>query len=447
LVTDGSSSQRHDNASIAVLDLDPGQPEFSPPGLVSLVQVAKPNLSPSFCHPGPEQGIDVIRSHAIASVSPAVDPEQYVDCALELFSCYQTKLAIKAPLIVNTPGWILGTGLEILMQLIKKMKPTEVIYMSQEGPEETVDGLKLACQDTPLVTLPSQASDYTSRTALHFREMQAMSYFHSVTTPQQTDRRWDPSPLTAQAPWRVRFKRPSPGFIGLLCYDYQPAPNLIAEVINGMMVALVVIENKAAWKDLLVEEPGSGEGEDSESGDDFMALDSPGGDMSTDGKPIPRPEVLRTPEDLPYIPNLSGQTLDPKHSRLLGLALIRGIDVSRGELQILTPIPEDSLEEVARSRADLVLVVGKFDTPSWAYTEDFYRRTSNNSNVEVAGPVEMADEDTSNDESESGRIDDVKAPREYSDSPWVELLHGSQKRSVGSKVWRVRRDLGRTGGL
>jgi polynucleotide 5'-hydroxyl-kinase GRC3/NOL9 len=27
--------------------------------------------------------------------------------------------------------------------------------------------------------------------------------------------------------------------------------------------------------------------------------------------------------------------------------------------------------------------------------------------------------------------------------PWVEMLHGSQKRAVGSKVWRVRRDLGR----
>ena len=30
--------------------------------------------------------------------------------------------------------------------------------------------------------------------------------------------------------------------------------------------------------------------------------------------------------------------------------------------------------------------------------------------------------------------------------PWVETLQGSQGRGVGSRVWRVRRDLGRTEG-
>jgi hypothetical protein len=32
------------------------------------------------------------------------------------------------------------------------------------------------------------------------------------------------------------------------------------------------------------------------------------------------------------------------------------------------------------------------------------------------------------------------------DVPWVERLEGSEGRGVGAKVWRVRRDLGRSEG-
>ena len=28
-------------------------------------------------------------------------------------------------------------------------------------------------------------------------------------------------------------------------------------------------------------------------------------------------------------------------------------------------------------------------------------------------------------------------------APWIEVLRGSEKRPIGSKVWRVRRDLGK----
>ncbi|KAK4031211.1 hypothetical protein C8A01DRAFT_42310, partial [Parachaetomium inaequale] len=50
------------------------------------------------------------------------------------------------------------------------------------------------------------------------------------------------------------------------------------------------------------------------------------------------------------------------------------------------------------------------------------------------------DDDGGEEEDDGGEDGDGDGTREV---PWVEMLHGSQRRAAGSKVWRVRRDLGR----
>lgn len=437
-ITHRTSSRNQALQSVAVLDLDPGQPEYSAAGAISLVYLSKPNLSPSFCQPYQVSGKTVLRSHAIASVTPALDPEHYLECVMDLFSCYRNQRGAKVPLIINTPGWIQGTGLDILMGLIENIHPSEVVYMSRDGPGETVDGLQAACQGIPMSTLPSQESEYTSRTALHFRTMQSMSYFHAKMPSVQHDQPgWDPRPLTAIPPWRVRFKGPNRGVFGLLCYDYQPPPNLLVEAINGMVVGLVVIENAAAWRDLLTDMS-----VDTNSKMELHGKTSNSDPISHEAAAFPQ-----TPEGITFIPNPSGRTLDPRHSRMVGLGLIRGVDVGRGDLHILTPLPDSTIAMFAKDWKNLVLVAGKFDTPSWAYTEDLYMRSSSGSGTDNAsqGAVEVIDEDTDDDSSQGGYEEDVGSSREYTKSPWVELLHGNQKRTVGSRVWRVRRDLGRSG--
>jgi len=273
-----------------------------------------------------------------------------------------------------------------------------------------------------------------------------MSYFHTETPSNRDDHpRWDSRPLADLPPWRVRFKGESQGFLGLLCYDYQPPPNLLAESINGMVVGLAVVEEGAALRDLLDTNPSA----------DVPALDF-GSRMELDSKSPSRLDSIsqatsflpRTPEGIPFIPNPNGRTLDPMCSRMVGLALIRGIDVRRGELHILTPLSADIIAAFAKDgKKNLVLVAGKFDTPSWAYTEDLYKRSSGGSGIETGsqGAVEVTDEDTDDDSSQGGYEENVGSTREYAESPWVELLYGNQKRTVGSRVWRVRRDLGRGG--
>ena len=72
----------------------------------------------------------------------------------------------------------------------------------------------------------------------------------------------------------------------------------------------------------------------------------------------------------------------------------------------------------------IVLVSGKFDTPGWAYTEGLIRHNARDD-----------DNEENNDEAVS-----------FPDIPWVEKLKGSQGRGGGARVWRVRRDLGKSDG-
>ncbi|KAK4124652.1 hypothetical protein N657DRAFT_663636 [Parathielavia appendiculata] len=494
LMTDRGGSKNKPWSNVMVLDLDPGQPEYSPPGVISLTRITTPNLSPSFCHPSLTSEQGQIRAHAIASVTPAQDPAHFMDCVLDLFHHYRRGSDAKSPLIINTPGWIQGTGLDILTELITILCPTEVIYTSQDGPEETVSSLQSACSATnpPTLfsTLPSQPTEPpSSRTALHFRTMQTMSYFHLRHPPsQQRYPTWDPTPLTDLRPWRVRYAGTNRGFLGILCYDHQPAPELLAEAINGTVLALVKLEDRCAalrglrpsLTDAYPDDPDVATGNDNHT-----PLPDP--DMS--GCSTSPPATISVTNDntqdqqqrnqtspcangttnniplIPLLPNPQGQTLSTTHSHTLGLVLVRGVDMSHNELQLLTPIPADTL--AALGGEDVVLVAGRFDTPCWAYSEGLYlinhaaaaapRKGRGNAFGSGSGSGsggnggEVVDDD--DDEGEEGDEEEEDGDEDGevveaggkrgSAVPWVEMLHGSQKRAVGSKVWRVRRDLGK----
>ncbi|KAK1585143.1 uncharacterized protein LY79DRAFT_275728 [Colletotrichum navitas] len=418
--------------SVVVLDLDPGQPEYTPAGTIALVHVREPNLGPSFTHiAAGEQHVSVVRCHSIASVSPASDPELYLECALDLYHRHQS--ACKGlPLIINTPGWVLGTGLDLLTELVSTIKPTEVIYMSEDGPKETVEGLQAACKET-FTLLPSQQSEFTSRTAAHLRSMQALAYFHTVKDPSNR-LTWNPTPLSSSPPLTVGYKGKNRGVLGIISYEYQPPAELLAETINGSILCLVEAEDIKAFDRLAKESEG-------------IMTRAPGPDaMDVDGSASNLDWIIsKTPEGIPYIPNSDAQTLDPRYSQTLGMVLLRGIDTKNGALQILTPVPLERIVAAKEAGHHLVLIHGKLDSPGWAYTEDLYYQSFNSTEGDVRDDtVEVMDEDTESDRSDE-EPENLELANDVSDTPWIEVLQGHEKRPVGSRVWRVRRDLGRAG--
>lgn len=418
--------------SVVVLDLDPGQPEYTPAGTVALVEVREPNLGPSFTHiAAGEQHVSIIRCHSIASVSPASDPELYLECALDLYQRYQSKCK-GLPLIINTPGWVLGTGLDLLTELVSTIRPTEVIYMSEDGPKDTVEGLQTACKGA-FTLLPSQQSEFTSRTAAHLRSMQSLAYFHTVRNPSNK-LAWNPTPLSSSPPLTVSYRDKNRGVLGIVSYEYQPPADLLAETINGSVLCLVEAEDTKAFSRLTKESEGLLA---AAPGPDKMDVDHSTADL--DGI------VSRTPEGIPYIPNSDAQTLDPRYSQTLGMVLLRGIDTENGVLQILTPIPLERIEAAKAAGHQLVLVHGKLDSPGWAYTEDLYYQSFSGAEADARDDtVEIMDEDTESDRSDE-EPENPELAGDVSDTPWIEVLQGHEKRPVGSRVWRVRRDLGRAG--
>ncbi|KAJ0318714.1 hypothetical protein Brms1b_004203 [Colletotrichum noveboracense] len=415
--------QRRVARSVAILDLDPGQPEYTPAGTIALVQIREPNLGPSFTHVATdEQAVSIIRCHSIASVSPASDPELYLECALDLYSHYQSTCQ-GLPLIINTPGWVLGTGLDLLTELASSFKPTEVIYMSEDGPRESVEGLRAVCKAT-LSTLPSQQSEFTSRTAAHLRAMQALAYFHTRrSAPNQIS--WDPTPLTTSPPLLVNYKGRNRGILGVISYEYQPPPELLTETINGSIMCLVETVNPKAFGRLR----GSIKGEE---------MDVDDAESSAKLEEL----VSRTTEGVPYIPNSDAQTLDPRYSQTLGLVLLRGIDTKAGALQMLTPIPLERIMAAKEAGHQLVLIHGKLDSPGWAYTEDLYYQSFGSNDADKDDTMEVMDEDTESDDSDK-EPENPHLAGDVNGIPWIEVLQGHEKRPVGSRVWRVRRDLGR----
>jgi polynucleotide 5'-hydroxyl-kinase GRC3/NOL9 len=446
---------RTNGSGVAVLDIDPGQPEFSTPGTLSLVHVTDPILSPAFCHPDGSRSHRIIRAHAIASLSPASNPIHYRECILDLFSTFRQAFLGRCPLIINTFGWVQGTGLDVLAQLITDLQPTTMVYMSKEGPEESVETLKSVSKHVDFEEIPSRPGLQVLRTAADLRAMRMMSYFHLNKDRHPDFHSWDGRTIESTPPLIVRYGDPRSGIMGIVCYEFQPPLDLLSDTINGTVVNMVEVENERALDPLRRARPVR---------DLVMAIDTEvqrGDDSFKDD--LHETLTAFPKEDLPLYANPHLNNLDPEFSRAIGAALVRGWDSDRKEIHLLSPLPQSAFKEILANGHGIVLVVGKVDQPHWAYTEELYKRLTRSTgpaeekfngndsdqvfdSEDDAVVSEMAVGGSVSSEPESGSGSDSDAGMERIDSlgggPWLEVINSKTKRNAG-RVWRVRRDLGK----
>mmetsp|Transcript_26106 Transcript_26106/g.38622 ORF Transcript_26106/g.38622 Transcript_26106/m.38622 type:complete len:586 (+) Transcript_26106:129-1886(+) len=130
-----------DRVSVAVLDCDVGQPEFSPPGMLTLTIVDSPLLSPPFLHMRKYH----LESYFYGSNTSRDDPTTYLELITDLFSSYLMYVENKfsgdesqLPLIINTDGWVKGFGFEILTTIIDKIRPTHVLNLISPLPSKSM---------------------------------------------------------------------------------------------------------------------------------------------------------------------------------------------------------------------------------------------------------------------------------------------------------------------
>lgn len=484
------SSSSTDGDGVAFLDLDPGQPEYSPSGEVSLVHMRSCNLGVPFTHPtvmSPE-GDRLIRAHHVGRVSLKDDPGHYLKCAMDLLHHYTLlKLQYPAcPLVVNCSGWVLGSGLEVLTELIRHWAFTNIIYTSKLGPLEVVETLAESAYKagTPFHTVASQSCQTTTRTAADLRIMQTLSYFH-LDEPEARFLRWNPSLINEIEPVVVRYSGPRQDIFGILTIGEEQGPEYLATILEGFVVGLVVIEDEAAIhcvenscqfdspvvaSEQYSEEHDAAEQEsnqqarfgtfqvpretfnDSES--DQASTDSTGSSRSSSFRPyagrrkrhssglkdsaamrtnshLKHSSISRTAEDLPYVSTGVGTNapLDPSKSYSIGQALVRGINVATKTLHLITPIPQAIFEALRHQNARIMLVRGKLDAPTWAYHEEY----------EAAAARRRRARWEEGGKPETFGADEIRAWAEG--IPWAKVVDGKEPKSQGAKVWRVRRNL------
>lgn len=86
------------------METDVGQPEFTPPGLVSLNIVSSPLFGPPFTHL-----TFPLSAYFVGDVTPKDAVMLYVRTVLKLYDEYLQERDIRLPLIINTHGWVKGT--------------------------------------------------------------------------------------------------------------------------------------------------------------------------------------------------------------------------------------------------------------------------------------------------------------------------------------------------
>jgi len=145
---------------VAILDLDCGQAELSPPGMLTLTIISKPLLSDppvhmvcggSCDHYGSRSNNadeDCIKHEAayfFGDITSKADPDTYIQMASQLMRRYN-QLQVKQkhgsaniPLLVNTDGWVKGLGYEILSAIIGVVNLGHIIQINGNTKAKTFD--------------------------------------------------------------------------------------------------------------------------------------------------------------------------------------------------------------------------------------------------------------------------------------------------------------------
>ncbi|KAL3748319.1 hypothetical protein ACJRO7_009538 [Eucalyptus globulus] len=279
---------------VAYLDTDVGQPEFTPPGFLSLTIVDK--LTPDLtipCLKTPE------RCFFFGDVSAKRDPAAYLKCIYALYdylreghrslNSKEDPAIVGLPLVVNTPGWVKGVGFDVLVKTLRYISPTHVVKINisaesknlppghfwlDEDYDESVHliEIKSARQDS------FNRSVLTQKDARLLRDMRITAYFRQCfpSSSNITKLKELAHALASHPPYEVPISA-----IKIKHLHCQVPSTDVFYSLNASIVGLAISSNE--------------------------------------------------PDDLPSS---------------VGLGIVRGIDLLKGSIYVITPVPLKMLEKV-----------------------------------------------------------------------------------------------------
>ncbi|KAI8605872.1 hypothetical protein EDD21DRAFT_331493 [Dissophora ornata] len=343
---------------VAFIECDIGQSEFTPVGMVALHIVETPALGAPFTHPR-----QPYRAFFVGNSTPRDDPDYYMACIKELIKTYYGEVSHTRcwadmdddyhsdedddehiPLIINTQGWIKGTGYDLLLQLLDYTGPSHIFGFHSPSlgdsnlPQSFFSTLKeqamMSGHQHPsfyyvaavVLGEDNTLSPFTKYHPADHRALALLSYFYlkqgeagGLGIGDGGSLTWDfNQALVVRRPWCWDWSQAKGVWI---LFDQVPASQVL-HVLNASLVAL------------------TGDKENPDSDDDSRpSAISQQQFASANGV------SGRTTSPLNYFPLGQYPPPPPEHTTCHGLAIIRSIQPSTHTLHILTPIPQSKLKK------------------------------------------------------------------------------------------------------
>jgi polynucleotide 5'-hydroxyl-kinase GRC3/NOL9 len=296
--------------------------------MVALNIIEQPVFGPPFTHPTlPYQ------AHYLGAHNPRSSPSRYLRAIQALVEVYRLDLQFATafvdieggdeddriagviPLVVNTMGWTKGLGIDLARQIEELVQPSDIFSFDITPSEDAAE--PGAPRLHPLEPFsPSQRFSPSDHRALSI-----LSYFHAifpnlVPLRQITASRWSTDlPLRARAPYELTSHLALDRIVLTGAGAEDVVRTELKRVLSGALVALV---------------------------------------SGTPSPPLEGNEELYTPGNSPP---------DPASSTCVGLAFVRAVSSDGSKLQLLTPVPPETL---ANAR---VMVMGELQLPVWAWLD------------------------------------------------------------------------------
>lgn len=280
--------RRH--SRVAYLDTDVGQPEFTPPGCLSLTIVDRETV---------DLKVPPERCFFFGDVSSKRDPEIYLTYVSALYDYYHkhyhqfsanaSPSKTGVPLIVNTPGWVKGIGYDVLVDMLNHIAPTHVVNIC----------ISVKSKNLPSGAFWSHNGDYGAVTLIEISSARQDSLNRSVLVQKDSRYLRDLSIVTY-------FRQCFPSDLNFSSMK-EIAQKLAAHIPYEVSVSAVKI------KHLHCEVP---------KAEIFYSLNATIVGLAVDS------------EGSGHLP------------RCVGLGIVRGVDTLRQVLYIITPVSQDVLEDV-----------------------------------------------------------------------------------------------------
>eukprot|EP00466_Bigelowiella_natans_P014160 jgi/Bigna1/81594/fgenesh1_pg.82_\ len=288
-------------------------------------------------------------------------PRSYLKAVSNAMKEYFRLRHPRPPLVINTQGWIKGLGLAQLQGIIAITKPRYIVCLgaSKEQPKYQIELVRPSSSSsssfsTIHISMRPERVGRARATASDLRHFSLVRYFAGPSSTFLTAAH----SLAAQPPYLVAFSKV---WVGTCAADHEGtvSPRHILRCLNASIVGLAQLSDENMPQKCVLPE------QQKDLEDINIRGGGGGGGGGGDQKNITSVSQPANPPHHHHLKILHSSRLEG--CRVLGLGIIRGIDVVAKTFYVLTPIPSSKLGSInafVKSELQLPTVMTSLHDPT-----------------------------------------------------------------------------------